>query len=237
MLVRGWVLRLNIDTRKNLLLLSIKSDNGEYRERGIRYRPKLYVTGPRDELQSIVRANSEYILDFDVEKWFLPPWYDVEKNMYVLTMTGPKEYYRLIDIFRKDGRWILWNLTPTLDQRFLYENGISVSTHVEIKIGNGFEARTLENIRDISYHDPPFNRVAIRLMDWYGDVLNPWLKPPKWIEIYHDSSSTRFRTLGALEEFIREVDPDVIEYIGRHTLEWLMGNPSLRHVLYSRMRV
>lgn len=240
MLVKGWILRLDIDVGRDLLFLTVKTESGGYKEIGIRYRPKLYITGPREELQSIVKTNDEQILDFEVEKWFLPPWYNIEKDMYVLTVAGPWEYYRLIDMFRRDGRWILWNLTPTLGQRFLWENGISVSTYLEIKVskmGGGVRVRTLEDLGEINYRDPPFKRLAIRLMDWYGDVLNPWLKPPKWYEVYYESVILRFRDIWELQDFIREVDPDVIEYMGRHTLRWLMKRRGLRRVLSGRKRV
>ena len=237
MLVKGWILRLDIDIGRNLLILTVKTESGGYKEIEIRYRPKLYITGPHEEIQNIVKANDGYILDFEVEKWFLPPWYDIEKNVYVLTVAGPWEYYRLIDMFRRDGRWVLWNLTPTLGQRFLWENGISVSTYLEIKIGEGVKARVLEDLEEINYRDPPFKRLAIRLMDWYGDVLNPWLKPPKWYEVYYGSSVLRFRDTWELQDFIERVDPDVVEYIGRHTFTWLMKRRGLRQVLRRRRRV
>jgi hypothetical protein len=238
MSLRGWILRIDVDTNRNALILSVKCDDGKYRELRIDYKPKLYLTGPLDRLVDIVRANRNYIVDFETERWFLPPWYDTEKDIYVLTLNGPREYYRFLDFFRLEGGWILWNLTPTMEQRFLYENAISVSAYVKIDFYDGrFRAELLEDLGDIVYRDPPFKRIGIRMLDWYGDVMNPWLKGPKWYEIYYESSIIRFRDISSLIDFISDVDPDIIEYVGRYTIEWLSTDPDMKSIFGRRRRI
>jgi len=219
--LEGWIIRIYPDYSRNKIKAVILLDNYKIITRYIYYNTKIYLTcSDKNLINRILTVNSEYIIDYKFEDWFYPPWYQKTKKIWVLKLLGINEYRTLLNKLIKDGRFIIWNIMPSIVTQMLYEYDLSTYTFTDIK-----NFRSLEAIWDIEYNIPRFKRVLIRLLDWYGDVIYPFKYSPKKIYVNYIDGSQEYDEIytdpyHAINEIIR-FNPHIYEAYYGITFKWL----------------
>ena len=237
--IKGWILRLKLDRRSDTIKIGIVDISRRYREIGVYYTPQAYISGDREAVRRILRGFQDTILDVYTEEWRLPPWYDKPKEVYVARFDGINSYYRFLGFIR--SRHLpeinLYNTVPMVPQRFLLEIEAPPSALIHIyRDGADIEARCLEDTEDLDYRPPPFKRILIRLYSWYGEVYNPWRERPERYIAVSEDGGVETRSLDILYDYIRELDPDVVEYTSPLIHKWLVRHNYIRRLLYGRGR-
>ncbi len=240
--LQGWILKVDVDIKRNQVVIVMKDVNGSYIEIPLYHTPKIYIGGDKEEIIRIIRGFRESILDVYTEEWRVPPWYDKKKDVYVLRFTGIDEYYRFLryvrGIYNPDIN--LYNTAPSIPQRFLMEIGVSPSLLVNIHFNGGrIEAEELEDRENIDYDPPPFKRISIKAFTWYGEIYNPWRKKPDGYTIStgNGEEAIELSSIDALIDYVHEIDPDVMEYSSLLLHKWLMKHKAFREEMKRRRRV
>ena len=240
--IKGWILKIDIDTRLNRALIVIKDINHRYREIPIYYTPKAYIHGDDEEAIRLIKGFKDDILDVYKENWRLPPWYNKDRNIYVIRFSGISEYYRFVRYLRNSyyTHIKLYNTIPAIPQKILLDIGVPPSLLANIHIDGGFiDAYEYEDRESINYIPPPFKRILIRGFNWYGENSNPWRKEPEKYIIYVNGNQDKLevRNIDTLIEYINYYDPDVIEYTNPILHKWLVKKDGVKEVLHKRRRV
>ncbi|HIE37364.1 TPA: hypothetical protein EYP83_04260 [Candidatus Geothermarchaeota archaeon] len=160
--MKGWILRIYPLIDRYRLVIKT-GDRLIYRD--IEYKPKIYIDGELEAVRLLIKGldASNYLIEYNIEKWFKPPWYRVEKKIWSISLPGPKEYREVINWIKMDGRLRLWNTYPDDISQMMYNMNLSTSTLIDID-----NLRLLEDPWDIKYEEPRFRRVRLRILDWYG---------------------------------------------------------------------
>jgi len=216
--MEGWILRVYPLKERNLYRLVIKTGD-KYVYRDVEYNPRIYLDGDRDAVKELIRGlgASEYLVDYGVEKWFKPPWYRSMKDVWYVAVPGPNEYREVIKWVREDGRYRLWNTYPNDIQQMMHNLEISTSTLID-----PYRLELLEDPWSIEYEEPPFKRVRIRILDWYGDVIHPFRHPPKTVKVEyidHGVVETYTDAFDAIED-INRYSPDIFEFYNTPAYHW-----------------
>jgi len=218
----GWILRVLRDLERDRYVLVIKEQGRGKILTDLVHYPSIYVSGEREDLRSLIRGleASDYLVGYEYEEWLLPPWYRRRGRILRIDLPGPREYDEVLRHLKLDGRYRLWNTYPRDTQMMMYRMGLAPSLYIRTE-----ELLPLENPWSISYEEPGFKRVVIRLLDWYGEVANPWAKEP---ETYGATFIERgfedewmYRSLDGLVEDLRRYDPDVVEFTSTAAYTWL----------------
>ena len=203
--------------KRDLYRLVIKTDN-KLIYRDIEYNPKIYFDGERYAVRELIRGldASGYLIDYDIESWYKPPWYRKEKKIWSIKVPGPKEYREVINWMRNDGRFILWNTYPTDIPQMMYDLGLSPSTSMDSN-----KLILLEDPWSLRYDEPSFKRVRIRILDWYGEVIHPFKYPPKYIQVEYVGGLTEvYRDVYEAIEDLYKYSPDVFEFYNTPAYHW-----------------
>ncbi len=216
--MEGWILRVYPIGNKDRYRLVIKTRFGRvYRD--VEYHPRIYFDGDREAVRDLIRGleASGYLVDYNVERWFKPPWYRKEKDIWCVTVPGPKEYRDVIRWMKMDGRYRLWNTYPNDIQQMMYSLNLSTSTLIDID-----RLEPKEDPWSITYEEPLFKRVRIRILDWYGDVIHPFKYPPRAIQVEYvdDDVIETYRGVEEAIEDIRRYSPDVFEFYNTPAYHW-----------------
>ncbi len=216
--MEGWILRVYPLRNKDIYRLVIKTRYGRvYRD--VEYHPKIYFDGDREAVRDLIRGleASGYLVDYNIERWFKPPWYRKEKDIWCVTVPGPKEYRDVIRWMKMDGRFRLWNTYPNDIQQMMYSLNLSTSTLIDID-----RLELQEDPWSITYEEPIFKRVRIRILDWYGDVIHPFKYPPRAIQVEYvdDDAIETYRDVEEAIEDIRRYSPDVFEFYNTPAYHW-----------------
>jgi len=219
--LEGWIIRIYPDYSRNKIKTIILLDNYRVNVQYIHYNPKIYLTcSDKTLVNRILIANSEYIIDYKTEDWFYPPWYQKTKKTWVIKLLGVKEYRTFLNKLIKDGRFIIWNVMPSIVTQMLYEHDLSTYTFIDVK-----NLKAVEDIWNIQYNIPRFKRVLIRLLDWYGDVIYPFKYSPKKIYVSYIDENEKYDEIytdpyHAINEIIY-FNPHIYEAYYGITFKWL----------------
>ena len=214
----GWILRIYPLYRRDVYRLVIKLDDDTI-IRDISYHPKIYLTGKPEDLKELLIGldASNYLVDYGYEEWYIPPWYRRLRKILYVALPGPKEYREVLDWIRSDGRYILWNTYPGDTQQMMYSLNISASTMINVD-----DLSLAEDPWSIEYTTPPFRRVRLRILDWYGDVLHPFkYRPKRYIAEFYSWGETReYSDFYRLIDDIAEYRPDIFEFLNTPAYHW-----------------
>lgn len=214
--MKGWILRIYPLIDRYRLVIKT-GDRLIYRD--IEYKPKIYIDGELEAVRLLIKGldASNYLIEYNIEKWFKPPWYRVEKKIWSISLPGPKEYREVINWIKMDGRLRLWNTYPDDISQMMYNMNLSTSTLIDID-----NLRLLEDPWDIKYEEPRFRRVRLRILDWYGDVIHPFKYPPKIIQAEYIDYGVKevYRDLDNLISDIHRYSPDIYEFYNTPAYIW-----------------
>ena len=240
MFIEGWILKVDIDSKRDKIILVIKDVNGRYRELPIYYTPHVYIDGDREEVLRILRGFQDFILDIYTEKWLVPPWYDKEKEIYVARFSGIEEYYKFLKFIRSEYRpeINLYNTVPSIPQRFLLGIRATPSLLTQIYVeGGSIYARDIEDREAIEITPPPFKKVGIKIFNWYGEIYNPWREKPKKYIIINNNYTVEVNDIDSLTNYLCYLDPDIIEFNSSLIYRWFLSIRHVRKRLFRRRRV
>ena len=218
----GWILRVLRDLERDRYVLVIREFMGRRILRDLVHHPSIYVSGDREDLRELLRGleASDYLVDYAYEEWLLPPWYRRRGRILRIDLPGPREYDEVLRHLRLDGRYRLWNTYPSDTQMMMYRMGIAPSLLLRT-----MDLHPIDNPWEMNYLEPGFRRVVIRLLDWYGEVVNPWAKEPMIYEVSYNVDGywdeAIYRGLDSLIDDLREYDPDVVEFTSTSAYVWL----------------
>lgn len=234
--MKGWLIKVYQDISRDRFTLYFLDVGGSILKRELNYKPKLYLSGDPYLIKRIIYRNKEYIDDFYRDTWYIPPWYRVHRDIWVLTPVDLETYYKMIKIFSGYHSIRLWNLFPSIKIHLLLDYNLSPFTLVDI---NNLEM--LEDPLSIYYEYPSIRRIYIQLLDWYGDVYYPFKYPPKSFKVKFYKGPENFieyyNSLGELIESVNNFRPHVIEAGYTEVFKYLSKSIDLRNYIkidYSR---
>jgi DNA polymerase I len=238
----GWLLKLErLDEGFNLIFIG---KYGGLKMLPVTYFPRIYLSPANgfsiEELRRLMERQ-EIFKDVYLEQWLLPPWYEKEVSVVVASLWSIREYEDTINRILSLGVARIWNTMPRLEQRFLSEYGLPPSRYVEID-GEGSVSIQDDESGCI---EPPFKRMFIRLVNWYGDNFRPNISLPENVVVevrygfrdfgeYYKIDSL---DLSDLSNIITYFDPDIVECYSQRVLRWVSRDKEVESALKKRPRV